>query len=58
MREVYELTFSEHFRDLMLIFWLNAVADRGTNIDDAVSFSSSLDDTSKARKESLWVFSF
>jgi hypothetical protein len=28
-------------------FLMNAVADRGTNIDDAVSFSRSLDDTSK-----------
>jgi hypothetical protein len=32
---------------VIFIFWLNEVADKGTHIDDALSFSWSLDDTRK-----------
>jgi hypothetical protein len=47
-----ELNFSEHvcYNVDFLAQWSSG---QGTNIDDAVSSSWSLDDTSKARKESL-----
>jgi hypothetical protein len=37
----------------MLFLWLDAVADQRTHIDDAVSFSWSLENTNRPRKESL-----